>query len=255
LFCSQNFTKQDSKKIEKNKYYKLYFYKKYQKNKKKDMKHYDNILEFNEAFEVETHKGDNFFDDEALVKFRMALITEEVQELKDALAADNLPEIIDALSDILFVTYGALAAFNMGNRIEIDLDYKVLKQKYARLNISDIEDSYTFLVEAIEQQDKNAVGTHLENLIMYCYEALIHLGIHPAESFEIVHRSNMSKLCVSEEEAIATIKSYENDSRYDTPTYRESKSKGKWIIFNESTKKVLKSINYTAADFSSLLFK
>jgi predicted HAD superfamily Cof-like phosphohydrolase len=217
--------------------------------------HYDNILEFNEAFEVETYKGDNFFDEEALVKFRMALITEEVQELKDAVSADDLIEIIDALTDILYVVYGAFAAFNMGNRIELDLDYKVLKQKYARLNISDIEDSYTFLKEAINDKDKNAVGMHLENLIMYCYEALIHLGIHPADSFEIVHLSNMSKLCVSEEESKETVKSYENDVRYDSPAYRESKTPGKWIVYNESTKKVLKSINYTPADFSSLLFK
>ena len=218
-------------------------------------KHYDNILEFNEAFEVETYKGDNFFNNEALVKFRMALITEEVQELKDALATDDLPEIIDALSDILYVSFGALAAFNMGNRIELDLDYKVLKQKYARLNIGDIEDSYTFLVESINDKDKKSVGMHLENLIMYCYEALIHLGIHPGEAFEIVHRSNMSKICVSESEAIETVKSYKNDIRYDSPAYRESKTPGKWIVYNKSSNKVLKSINYKVCNFESLLFK
>jgi predicted HAD superfamily Cof-like phosphohydrolase len=218
-------------------------------------KHYDNILEFNEAFEVETYKGDNFLDNEALVKFRIALITEEVQELKDALAADDLIEIIDALSDILYVTIGALVAFNLGNRIELDLGYTVLKQKYARLNIGDIEDSYAFLVEAINNKDKNVVGMHLENLIMYCYEALIHLGIHPADSFEIVHRSNMSKICSSETEAIETVKSYKNDKRYDSPAYRESKTPGKWIIYNKSSNKVLKSVNYKVCNFESLLFK
>lgn len=219
------------------------------------MKHYNNILEFNEAFEVETYKGANFFDAEHLVKFRMDLITEEVQELKDAVSANDVVEIVDSLVDILYVSYGALAAFNIGNRIEPNLDYKILKKPYVRLNISDIEDSYTFLVESIKNKDKNAVGMYLENLIMYCYEALVDLGIDPAESFEIVHQSNMSKLCVSEKECEATIKSYKNDKRYDSPAYRESKTPGKWIVYNKSSNKVLKSINYTAADFSSLLFK
>ena len=217
--------------------------------------HYNNILEFNEAFEVETYKGDNFFDDEALVKFRMALITEEVQELKDAVNADDFPEIIDALSDILYVIYGAFVAFNLGNRIELDLDYKVIKQKYARLNISDIEETYSFLKEDINNKDKDAAAMHLENLVMYCYEALIHIGIHPGESFKIVHQSNMSKLCNSEKEAVETIASYKNDSRYDTPTYRESKAPGKWIVYNKSTNKILKSILYTPCNFEKLLFK
>jgi len=216
--------------------------------------HYDNILEFNKAFEVKTYKDDNFFEDESLVKFRMSLIAEEVKELKDAISADDIIEIIDALNDILYVAYGAIAAFNICNKIELELGYTVLKEKYARLNISDIEDSYDFLKDAIEQQDKLATMLHLENLIMYSYEALIHMGIHPGISFEIVHQSNMSKLCTSEEEAILTVKSYENDVRYSSPTYRESKMPGKWIVYNNTTKpKILKNINYRAANFEMIL--
>jgi hypothetical protein len=60
-----------------------------------------------------------------------------------------------------------------------------------------------------------------------------------------VHRSNMTKLCKSEEEAIATVENYKkNDTRYDTPSYRISSNPSYWTVFNQSTGKILKSINY-----------
>ena len=51
-----------------------------------------------------------------LSALRLDLITEEVQELQDALANKNMLEIADALTDILYVVYGAGHAFG------IDLD-------------------------------------------------------------------------------------------------------------------------------------
>ena len=51
-----------------------------------------------------------------LSALRLDLITEEVQELQDALANRNMLEIADALTDILYVVYGAGHAFG------IDLD-------------------------------------------------------------------------------------------------------------------------------------
>lgn len=51
-----------------------------------------------------------------LSALRLDLITEEVQELQDALDNRNMLEIADALTDILYVVYGAGHAFG------IDLD-------------------------------------------------------------------------------------------------------------------------------------
>ena len=50
------------------------------------------------------------------VKFRVELIKEELAELIDAVKDNNIKEIVDALSDILYVTYG------MGAELGIDLD-------------------------------------------------------------------------------------------------------------------------------------
>ena len=56
------------------------------------------------------------FPDEKTMKLRYDLIKEELNELEDAMKTKNLKEIADALTDILYVTYGAGFAYG------IDLD-------------------------------------------------------------------------------------------------------------------------------------
>ncbi len=46
-------------------------------------------------------------------KLRISLIEEEVKELKEAILRKDLKEVIDALTDILYVTYGAGHAFGV----------------------------------------------------------------------------------------------------------------------------------------------
>ena len=53
---------------------------------------------------------------EKINNLRINLISEELEELKDAIKKNDLKETIDALTDILYVTYGAGHAFG------IDLD-------------------------------------------------------------------------------------------------------------------------------------
>ena len=56
------------------------------------------------------------FPDKKIVKLRYNLILEELNELKIAINEKNLLEVADALTDILYVTYGAGYAYG------IDLD-------------------------------------------------------------------------------------------------------------------------------------
>ena len=56
------------------------------------------------------------FPDEKIINLRYDLIVEELEELKTALREKNIQEVADALTDILYVTYGAGHAFG------IDLD-------------------------------------------------------------------------------------------------------------------------------------
>ena len=53
---------------------------------------------------------------EKINSLRINLISEELEELKEAIKNNDLKETIDALTDILYVTYGAGHAFG------VDLD-------------------------------------------------------------------------------------------------------------------------------------
>ena len=56
------------------------------------------------------------FPEEKTMNLRFDLIKEEVNELEQAMKEKNLKEVADALTDILYVTYGAGCAYG------IDLD-------------------------------------------------------------------------------------------------------------------------------------
>ena len=61
-------------------------------------------------------KTDPSFPNEQITKLRYGLIKEELSELDEAIKEKNIVEVADALTDILYVTYGAGHAFG------IDLD-------------------------------------------------------------------------------------------------------------------------------------
>ena len=80
------------------------------------------------------------FPDEKSMKLRYDLIKEELTELEHAMKTKNLKEIADALTDILYVTYGAGFAYG------IDLD-KCFKEDQ-RANMSKLgEDGKPILNE------------------------------------------------------------------------------------------------------------
>ncbi len=56
------------------------------------------------------------FPNDKIVNLRLDLIKEELSELKEAVEKKDIKEVADALTDILYVTYGAGHAFG------IDLD-------------------------------------------------------------------------------------------------------------------------------------
>ena len=56
------------------------------------------------------------FPDNKIVQLRIDLIEEELNELKEAVKNNDIVEVADALTDILYVTYGA------GHSFGVDLD-------------------------------------------------------------------------------------------------------------------------------------
>lgn len=158
------------------------------------MTNFEKVKEFNKAFQLpipDNPQPDLFKNDPGLVKLKLDLIIEEVEELKQAVKDQNLIEVADALGDILYVVYGAGISF----------------------------------------------------------------GLPMDKIFSMIHESNMSKLCDSEETARETVAWYrakfeKGELGYDSPDYRYDESTKRYIVYNKRTGKVLKSIRYSPVDLS-----
>ena len=84
------------------------------------------------------------FPDENIIKLRLKLIKEELEELEQALNDKNLLEVADALTDILYVTYGAGHSFGINldacfeevqrsNMSKLDADGKPIYNEYGKV--------------------------------------------------------------------------------------------------------------------------
>ena len=79
------------------------------------MSNFQSVKKFMETFGQEI-KDKTEFPNEKIVQLRYDLIKEELDELNQAIKERDIKEVADALTDILYVTYGAGHAFG------IDLD-------------------------------------------------------------------------------------------------------------------------------------
>lgn len=76
---------------------------------------FERVKQFMNTFGQEV-KSSPEFPDLVIQMLRVELIKEELQELQEAIHAKDIVEVADALTDLLYVVYGAGAAFG------IDLD-------------------------------------------------------------------------------------------------------------------------------------
>ena len=79
------------------------------------MTNFESVRKFMETFGQEI-KEKAEFPNEKITSLRYELIKEELEELKEAINNKDIKEVADALTDILYVAYGAGHAFG------IDLD-------------------------------------------------------------------------------------------------------------------------------------
>jgi len=76
------------------------------------MTNFESVKKFMETFgqEIKEKAG---FPNEKITSLRYDLINEELDELKEAMDNKDIKEVADALTDILYVTYGAGHAFGI----------------------------------------------------------------------------------------------------------------------------------------------
>ena len=95
------------------------------------MTNFEKVKIFMKTFGQEV-KAKSSFSSDKINKLRVNLINEELEELKIAIDSKNLVEVADALTDILYVTYGAGHAFG----INLDRCFDEVQQS----NMSKLDD-------------------------------------------------------------------------------------------------------------------
>ena len=80
-----------------------------------DMSNFNKVKTFMNTYGQEV-KNTPEFPDSKIVQLRIDLIQEELNELKEAINNNDIIEVADALTEILYVTYGA------GHSFGVDLD-------------------------------------------------------------------------------------------------------------------------------------
>ena len=76
------------------------------------MTNFESVRKFMETFGQEVKKKAEFPNDK-ITSLRYDLIKEELGELREAIEKKDIKEVADALTDILYVTYGAGHAFGI----------------------------------------------------------------------------------------------------------------------------------------------
>ena len=76
------------------------------------MSNFESVKKFMETFGQEVKEKAEFPSDKVSA-LRYDLIKEELDELRDAIQKKDIKEVADALTDILYVTYGAGHAFGI----------------------------------------------------------------------------------------------------------------------------------------------
>ena len=110
------------------------------------------------------------------------------------------------------------------------------------------------LEDAVKNKDYIETVDALTDILYVVYGMGARIGVNMDEAFKLVHENNMSKLCDTEEEAQQSVVHYRelNSSVFDSPNYRKAPDDIHWVVYNESTKKILKSVKWKPVDLVSV---
>ena len=128
------------------------------------------------------------------------------------------------------------------------------ERKRCDLRVSLIQEELDELKEAIDHKDLVEIADALCDIQYVLSGAVLEFGMGEKfrDMFDEVQRSNLSKVCYTEEIAEATVKHYQENQ--DTSCYYK-KVDGKFMVYRTEDNKTLKSIEYSPADLKSILNK
>lgn len=235
------------------------------------MKHYEQVVEFMNTFGQDVHTTFKM-PSTKLAQLRFNLIEEEVGELQEAIDNDDIVEIADALTDILYVVHGAHAAFGTVPHMSRDADgpwtdmvitqlpdvrFSAATMGYFTRNLHRLNDAFDpDMVPGLFVEQE--VTTALDNLLATTYKFAWLCGIDIYACFEEVHSSNMSKVCKTQVEAensiqwrIETASTSDVAANYTGATFEEIN--GFFVIKRKADGKALKGRQYFDPDLARIV--
>lgn len=121
------------------------------------------------------------------------------------------------------------------------------------LRLSLLKEELQELEDAINDNDMIEVFDAFNDILYILGGSILEFGMQNEfkEGFDEVHRSNMSKSCLSLKEALMTISHYKKKDNVES-NYSEKQDK---YIVKRNDGKLLKSINYSPADLKKIIEK
>lgn len=126
-------------------------------------------------------------------------------------------------------------------------------QKRCELRISLIQEELNELKQAIKDNDIIEIADALSDIQYVLSGTYLEFGVAHImpKLFAEVQRSNMSKACANEQQAIDTVEYYKNER--DTKAYYEQQKDGTFLVYRQGDNKTLKNIYYSPADLKKIL--
>ena len=131
---------------------------------------------------------------------------------------------------------------------------QIPSKERCNLRVTLLQEELDEIKQAIENNDLVEISDGFADLMVILAGSILEFGMGEKfnELFDEVHRSNMSKACESQQEALATLSHYKQK---DGTEGHYEEIGGKYIVYRNGDRKVLKSIGYSPADINSVLKK
>ena len=129
---------------------------------------------------------------------------------------------------------------------------QIPSEQRCELRVNLLQEELNELSQAIKDNDIVEIADALCDIQYVLSGAVLEFGLGDkfVELFNEVQRSNMSKACNTQQEALMTLSHYKKKD--GTEGYYK-KINGKWLVYRVSDDKVLKSINYSPANLKDIL--
>lgn len=147
-----------------------------------------------------------------------------------------------------------VAAFHRTFKHPLPDEPAIPAKERCQLRLSLLKEELTELEDAIQAGDLVAVADAFCDLQYVLTGAVLEFGMASKfkDLFDEVQRSNMSKSCVSLEEAKETQLHYEKTKGVESII---ELSDDNFLVYRAEDRKTLKSINYSPADLAAILFE